>query len=36
MDFSLNQEQLQAQKMVRDFVAKEVIPSLASGIANSR
>ncbi len=26
MDFSLNQEQLQAQKMVRDFVAKEVIP----------
>jgi alkylation response protein AidB-like acyl-CoA dehydrogenase len=26
MDFSLNQEQLAAQKMVRDYVAKEVIP----------
>jgi alkylation response protein AidB-like acyl-CoA dehydrogenase len=26
MDFSLNEEQLQAQKMVRDFAAKEVIP----------
>jgi alkylation response protein AidB-like acyl-CoA dehydrogenase len=26
MDFQLNEEQLQAQKMVRDFAAKEVIP----------
>ncbi|MDZ4764792.1 MAG: acyl-CoA dehydrogenase family protein [Chloroflexota bacterium] len=26
MDFNLNEEQLQAQKMVRDFAAKEVIP----------
>ena len=26
MDFSLNEEQLQAQKMVRDFALKEVIP----------
>lgn len=26
MDFSLNEEHLQAQKMVRDFVAREVIP----------
>lgn len=26
MDFQLNDEQLQAQKMVRDFAAKEVIP----------
>ncbi|MEP7293090.1 MAG: acyl-CoA dehydrogenase family protein, partial [Chloroflexota bacterium] len=26
MDFSLNEEHLQAQKMVRDFAAKEVIP----------
>jgi alkylation response protein AidB-like acyl-CoA dehydrogenase len=26
MDFSLNDEQLQARKMVRDFAAKEVIP----------
>ncbi len=28
MDFSLNEEQLQAQKMVRDYVAKEVIPTI--------
>jgi glutaryl-CoA dehydrogenase (non-decarboxylating) len=28
MDFSLNEEQKQAQKMVRDFVAKEVIPTI--------
>src|ERR1041384_983014 len=28
MDFSLNEEQLQAQKMVRDFGAKEVIPTI--------
>ena len=28
MDFSLNEEQLQAQKMVRDFVAREVIPTI--------
>lgn len=28
MDFSLNEEQLQAQKMVRDFCAKEVIPTI--------
>lgn len=28
MDFALNEEQLQAQKMVRDFVAKEVIPTI--------
>jgi len=26
MDFSLNEEQLQARKMVRDFAQKEVIP----------
>jgi glutaryl-CoA dehydrogenase (non-decarboxylating) len=26
MDFALNEEHLQAQKMVRDFAAKEVIP----------
>ncbi|GAB4525405.1 MAG: acyl-CoA dehydrogenase family protein [Anaerolineae bacterium] len=28
MDFSLNDEQLQAQKMVRDWVAKEIIPTI--------
>lgn len=28
MDFALTEEQLQAQKMVRDFVAKEVIPTI--------
>ncbi len=28
MDFALNDEQLQAQKMVREYVAKEVIPSI--------
>jgi alkylation response protein AidB-like acyl-CoA dehydrogenase len=28
MDFSLNEEQLQAQKMVRDYVAREVIPTI--------
>ncbi len=28
MDFSLTQEHLQAQKMVRDFAAKEVIPTI--------
>lgn len=28
MDFTLNDEQLQAQKMVREYVAKEVIPSI--------
>lgn len=28
MDFSLNEEQQQARKMVRDFVAKEVIPTI--------
>ncbi|MFO7320649.1 MAG: acyl-CoA dehydrogenase family protein [Chloroflexota bacterium] len=28
MDFALNEEQLQAQKMVRDYVAKEVIPTI--------
>jgi alkylation response protein AidB-like acyl-CoA dehydrogenase len=28
MDFSLNEEQLSAQKMVRDYVAKEVIPTI--------
>jgi glutaryl-CoA dehydrogenase (non-decarboxylating) len=28
MDFSLNEEQLQARKMVRDFCAKEVIPTI--------
>ena len=28
MDFSLNEEQLQAQKMVREFVAKEVMPTI--------
>ncbi len=28
MDFVLNEEQLEAQKMVRDFVAKEVIPTI--------
>ena len=28
MDFSLNDEQKQAQKMVRDFVQKEVIPTI--------
>ncbi len=28
MDFSLTEEQLQAQKMVRDFCAKEVIPTI--------
>ncbi len=29
MDFSLNDEHLQAQKMVRDFAAKEVIPVIS-------
>src|SRR5215218_5882692 len=29
MDFSLNEEQLQARKMVRDFAQKEVIPVIA-------
>ncbi|MFN8527984.1 MAG: acyl-CoA dehydrogenase family protein [Anaerolineae bacterium] len=28
MDFSLTEEHLQAQKMVRDFVAKEIIPTI--------
>lgn len=28
MDFSLNEEQLQARKMVRDFAHKEVIPTI--------
>lgn len=28
MDFSLSEEHLQAQKMVRDFVAREVIPTI--------
>ncbi|HLV36152.1 MAG TPA: acyl-CoA dehydrogenase family protein, partial [Spirillospora sp.] len=28
MDFSLNEEHIQAQKMVRDFVEKEVIPTI--------
>src|SRR5688572_25519062 len=28
MDFALNEEQLQAQKMVRDFCAREVIPTI--------
>ena len=28
MDFSLNEDQLAAQKMVRDYVAKEVIPTI--------
>ncbi|MFW5708961.1 MAG: acyl-CoA dehydrogenase family protein [Chloroflexota bacterium] len=28
MDFSLNEEQLQAQRMVREFCAKEVIPTI--------
>ncbi|MBE2183578.1 MAG: acyl-CoA dehydrogenase family protein [Anaerolineae bacterium] len=28
MDFTLNSEQLAAQKMVRDYVAKEVIPTI--------
>lgn len=28
MDFSLNEEQREAQKMVRDFVAKEIIPTI--------
>lgn len=28
MDFSLSEEHVQAQKMVRDFVAKEVIPTI--------
>lgn len=28
IDFSLNEEQLEAQKMVRDFCAKEVIPTI--------
>ncbi|MFQ3565958.1 MAG: acyl-CoA dehydrogenase family protein [Aggregatilineales bacterium] len=28
MDFALNDEQLQAQKMVREYVSKEVIPSI--------
>lgn len=29
MDFSLNEEQLQAQQMVRDFTEREVIPTIA-------
>ncbi len=29
MDFSLNEEQIEAQKMVRDFTHKEVIPTIA-------
>jgi glutaryl-CoA dehydrogenase (non-decarboxylating) len=29
MDFSLNEEQLQARKMVRDFCAREVIPTIS-------
>jgi glutaryl-CoA dehydrogenase (non-decarboxylating) len=29
MDFALTEEQLEAQKMVRNFVAKEVIPDIA-------
>ena len=28
MDFSLSEEHLQAQKMVRDYVDKEVIPTI--------
>ena len=29
MDFALNEEQLELQEMVRDFVAKEITPNVS-------
>jgi alkylation response protein AidB-like acyl-CoA dehydrogenase len=35
MEFSLNEEQLELQEMVRDFVAKEITPHVAEWDKNN-